>query len=114
MPLIENHAAARARWSLNSVTFSSEERIRRRLPGFELMFQAEGRVLEEHLQMYVFNTWLPFNVTVVTGPKGSYREEHILNFLETHLARWGPGRRWELIFLDAYAPGLTDNAQRCC
>ena len=51
VPLIENHAATRARWSLNSVTFSSEERIRRRLPGFELMFQAEGHVLEEHLQM---------------------------------------------------------------
>ena len=47
-------------------------------------------------------------------PRGSYSEEHILNFLETHLERWGPGRRWELLFLDAYAPGLTDNVQRCC
>lgn len=114
VPLIENHAATRERWSLNSVTFSSTEKIRRRLPGFELMFLAQGHVLEGRLQMYVFNKALPFKVTVVTGPKGSYREEHILNFLEAHLERWGPGRRWELIFLDAYAPGLTDNVQRCC
>ena len=89
VPLIENHAATRARWSLNSVTFSSVEKIRHRLPGFELMFQAEGHMLEEQLEMYVFAKGLPFKVTVVTGPKGSYREEHMLNFLEKHLEKWG-------------------------
>ena len=114
VPLIENHAATRERISLNSVTMSSVERIRRRLPGFELMFMADAHVLEARLHMYVFAKGLPFKVTVVTGPKGSYREEHIINFLEAHLEKWGPGRRWELIFLDAYAPGLTDNVQRCC
>jgi hypothetical protein len=114
VPLIENHAATRARWSLNSVTMSSKVRIKRRLPGFEIMFMAEGHVVEEHLEKYVFAKGLPFKVTVVTGPKGSYREEHILNFLEKHLERWGPGRRWEFIFLDAFTAGTTDNVQRCC
>ena len=34
VPLIENHAATRERWSLNSVTESCQDRIKRRLPGF--------------------------------------------------------------------------------
>ena len=51
---------------------------------------------------------------MVTGSSGSYKEEDILAFLNKHLLPWGPGRRWELFFLDAYAPGLTDNVQRLC
>ena len=114
VPLIENHAATRKRWSLNSVTKSSEEQVRRRLPGFELMFQAEGKQVELKLQEYVFTKGVPFTISVVTGPSGSYKEDDILTFLEKHLKAWGPGRRWELFFLDAYAPGLTDNVQRLC
>ena len=41
--LIEDHAATRDRVSLNSVTDSSQERISQELPGFELMFRAEGK-----------------------------------------------------------------------
>ena len=78
------------------------------------MFTADGHVLEEQLQPYVFSKRLPFLVTVATGPKGSCREEHILNSIETHVGKYVLGRRWELLFLDAYAPGLTDNVQRCC
>ena len=64
------------------------------------------------MQEYVASKKLPFKVSVVTGPSGSYRENDILNFLEKHLLPWGPGRRWEILLLDAYAPGLTDNVQR--
>ena len=114
VPLIENHAATRERWSLNSVTISCEERIRARLPGFELMFKANGDKVESGLQAHVAAKGLHFPVTVVTGPSGSYREEDILNFFDMHLDPWGPGRRWEIVLLDAYAPGLTDNVQRSC
>ena len=38
VPLLEKHTDTRERISLNSVTDSSEERIRRQFPGFELMF----------------------------------------------------------------------------
>ena len=38
----------------------------------------------------------------------------MIRFLEEFLEPWGPGRRWEFISLDAYAPGLTDNVQRLC
>ena len=113
-PLIENHAATRERWSLNSVTDSSRERISQELPGCELMFKAEGKVKEARLQAYVASKGLPFKESVVTGPSGSYREHDILNCLEKWLLPWGPGREWELFLLDAYAPGLTDNVQRLC
>ena len=112
VPLIENHAATRARLSLNSVTDSSRERISQELPGFELMFKAEGKLLEARLQSHVAAQGLPFKVSVVTGPSGSYREHDLLNFLEEWLLPWGPGREWEFFLLDAYAPGLTDNVQR--
>ena len=114
VPLIENHAATRERWSLNSITKSDEEAVRRRLPGFETMWRADGKQVELRLQEYVFAKGLPFTVTVVTGSSGSYKEEDIIVFLEKHLLPWGPGRRWELFLLDAYAPGLTDNVQRLC
>ena len=114
VPLIESHAATRERISLNSVTDSSKERIKRELPGFELMFKADGKQKEAKLQAYVASLNLPFKVSVVTGPSGSYREHDIIEFLEKWLEEWGPDRRWEFFLLDAYAPGLTDNVQRLC
>ena len=114
VPLIENHAATRSRWSLNYVTDSSSERIARELPGCELMFKAEGKVMEARLQAHVASQGLSFKVSVVTGPSGACREHDILDFLEKWLLPWGPGREWELFLLDAYAPGLTDNVQRLC
>jgi len=96
------------------MTDSSRERISQELPGFELMFKAEGKVKEARLQTYVVSKGLPFKVSVVTGPSGSYREHDILICLEQWLLPWGPGREWEFFLLDAYAPGLTDNVQRLC
>ena len=77
-----------------------------------MMFKAEGKNVEQKLQRYVASKQLPFKVTVVTGPSGSYREHDIINFYEAHEAPWGPGSRWELNFLDAYGPGLTNNVFR--
>ncbi len=42
VPLLEDHAATRERISLNSVTMSDPEKIEERLPGFEMMFKADG------------------------------------------------------------------------
>ena len=82
VPLIENHAATRERWSLNSVTDSSKKRILKKLPGFEIMFKADGKLKEARLQAYVLSKGdLGFKVTVVTGPSGSYIENDILKFL---------------------------------
>ena len=73
MPLLETHTDMREMISLNAVTDSCKERIRRKLPGCELMFKAEGQLAEQTLQLYIVSkTDLPFNVSVVTGVSGSY------------------------------------------
>ena len=108
------HAAQCERWSLSSITDSCSERVQRQLPGFELMFKAEGKRLEPELQRFVADKKLPFRATVVTGPIGIYNEHDILNFLDRHLEKWDTGSKWELFFLDAYAPGLSDNVRRAC
>ena len=91
VPLIEDHAATRERWSLNSLTDSVEEQISDdNMPGFEIMFKAEGKQVEASLQAYVSQKQiLGMRVTVVTGPSGSYREDDILTFLEKHLPPGG-------------------------
>lgn len=113
VPLKEGHAAARSRWSACTWTVSSAERAHK-IPGLELMFKAVGHQLESKLQLYVKEhigvPWL----SVVTGPKGSYREEHVLAFLERHLEELTPGRAWRLCVLDAYAAHLGDNLKRLC
>ena len=95
VPLIDNHVATRARWGFGSVTDSSRERIPQALPGFELMFKAEGKVKEAQLQSHVISKGLPFKASVVTGPSGSDREHGILDFIEKCLVPWGPGREWD-------------------
>ena len=81
------------------MTDSSRERISQELPGFELMFKVEGKVKEARLQAYVVSKGLPFKVSVVTGPSGSYREHGILIFLEKRLLPWCPSREWEFLFV---------------
>ena len=90
-----NHAATRERWCLNTLTDSAEEQISDdNMPGFEIMFKAEGKQVEAKLQAYVSKkNIMGMRVTVVTGPSGSYRENDILNFLEKHmppLGAWPP------------------------
>ena len=107
--LIEGHAATRQRWSACTTTKSDCDDI----PGLELMFKADGERVQETLRKYLRGRgwhWL----TVATSPKGSYREEHILNFLEAHLQKWGPGRKWRVYLLDCFAPQMTDNVKRLC
>ena len=97
------------------MTDSNKERINSgQLPGYEAMFKANGNIKAKKLQDFVDKLGARFKVSVVTGPSGSYREEDILRFLKKWCDPWGPGRKWEFILLDAYAPGLTNNVQRLC
>ena len=92
---------------------TSCEEHARRLPGLELMFKAAGHLLEAKLQTYIRGrgcSWL----SVVTGPKGSYREEHVLNYLERHLPLFTEGRRWRVILMDAYGPQMSEAVRRLC
>ena len=79
------------------------------------MFKFAGSKKQAELQAHVDSKNLPFKVSVVTGPSGSYKEEDMIAFLEKWLEPWGPGRQcFFFVLLDVYALGLTDNVQRLC
>jgi hypothetical protein len=63
------------------------------------------------LQKYIPN-WAPW-LTVVTSPKASYREDDVLNLIETVLPKMEPGRSWRILLLDAYASHLTERVRKC-
>ncbi len=115
VPLIENHSATRERWSGCFTTWSSAELILEEgPPGCELMFKAEGHIIElrirEHIRSRGFGPWL----TVCTAPKGSYRADDVLNFLEAHLPLMVGERRWRIIMADDYTAHKCDNVKRLC
>ena len=115
IPLLENHGATKTRWSFRIVTDSNEERINSgQLPVPEPMFKKNGNIKAQRLQEHVDILGADFEVSVVTGPSGSYSEVDILRFLEEWCEPWSATRKWEFILLDAYAPGLTNNVQRLC
>ena len=76
MALKEGHADTRARLAANTMTCSDFQGHvpECRLPALELMFKAEGDKVEKRLQGYIHACGYPRWLTVVTGPKGSYRE----------------------------------------
>jgi len=76
------------------------------------MHDEGGEKKEQKLKDYIRVRGYPPWLTAVTGPKGSYREEHLLTFLEATLEEWKPGRQWRILLLDAYAPQQTDNVRR--
>ncbi len=109
VPLKEGHAATRERWSAQTMTTSCPARAAA-IPPFELMFKARGDRLAKGLRASI-PAWAPW-LTIVTGPRGSYREEHILNYMETVLEPWAPGRKWRILLCDAYGPQTTDAVRR--
>ena len=115
VPLIEGHADTRQRWTANLVTWSSKERILKEGPPYaEYCFKAEGDQLvlklREHLRSRGYGPW----VTVVTSPKGSYREADVLNFLDHHLPKFENGRQWRIIMADDYSAHKSENVWRLC
>ena len=50
-----------------------------------------------------------------TAPKGSYREEHVIIFLQRWLPEWSEERQkahdWRILYLDAYAAHLTERVR---
>ena len=115
VPLIEGHADTRSRWTGNFTTFSNEERIKAgEIPYCQCCFKADGEVLQgrlqEHLRSRGYDSWF----TVITTPKGSYREADVLNFLDLYLPKMTPGRRWRIIMADDFRPHKSPNAFRLC
>ena len=116
VPLIEGHDDTRERWTANFTTWSNKQRIIDEGPPYcELCFKAQpGEKLERRLDTHIrsrgYGNWL----TVITAPKGSYRETDVLNFVDKHLPRMTPGRRWRIIMADDYGPHKSQNLFRLC
>ena len=119
VPLIEGHAATRARWTANLTTFSDTKRItemaeRGEFPYAECMFRADGQrlqaTLREHIRSRGYGRW----VSAATSEKGSYREADILQFLDNHLPLMTAERRWRIMWADDFAPHKSDNVKRMC
>ena len=125
--LKEGHAATRTRWTMNTMCISDFDDANTHggggiqgdeaaptvvgmLPPLELMFKAQGCQLEHKLQASIpaDASWM----SVTTPPKGSYREEHVLAYLERHLEPWSGHRRWRILLTDAYAAHMGDNIRR--
>ena len=56
------------------------------------------------------------NMTIIASPKGSYRTEHIFQFLDTWLDPWTEERAkrqdWRMLFLDVAKSHLADELER--
>ncbi len=97
--LVEGHAAARERWSANTMV-ASRSAVTGRLPPLQLMVKAKSgaRVLPK-LQEAVPG-WAPW-LSVAVSASGSYCEADILNYLELVLEPLSPGRDWRTMLVDA-------------
>jgi hypothetical protein len=85
----------------------------KQIPPLELMFRATGggeRMLPK-LQNLI-PKWAPW-LTVVTGPKGSYRETDVLTYMEKVLEPMSDDRDWRILLVDAFAPQMTEAVRRC-
>ena len=114
VPLLENLAAARERYTVFLTTWSDKDRIHTEGPVYaEIMFKADAERVQQRLQNYIRSRGYGNWISVVTSPKGSYKEVDILNFLECHIPAMCPGRRWRCFMSDDFAPHKADNVGRC-
>ena len=51
-------------------------------------------------------------LSVAVSDSGSYRAEHVIDYLEKTLLPWGSGRRWRILMLDAYRAHLVEAVRR--
>jgi hypothetical protein len=120
VPLIEGHGDTRMRWTANLTTFSDVERIKRgELPYCEFMFKhdikgEESKLelrLREHIRARGYGPW----VSVATSSSGSYAQDDILTFLDTHLPRpQSRAKCWRIMFADDFAAHKVNSVRRLC
>ena len=120
-PVRENHSQTRERMSWMTCTYSVLDRD----PPLEMMFKAKGRNVLSALRVHGrpappgAGCGAPpggggapqCKYTFTTSPSGSYRTEHVLDFLRQHLLTWTPERvarhDYRVLSLDAYRPHLS-------
>ena len=112
VPLKECAAQARERWTLNTHV-CSETLAPGNLPPLEALFKGGvgvaakvKRALKELCVGgdYGLLEWLGVGV----GPKGSYRQSHVLAYLRRHLLPMTPERKWRILMCDVYSAHLDE------
>ena len=127
VPIIEGKCAVKERWTANLTTVSRLQRLTldstldhceqglQQKPFHEIMFKGatktEGTnaIIHDRLQKFVRDRKFPSWMTVTTAPKGSYREQDVIEFLKTHLDEMTPGRDWRILLADDYRAHKTQN-----
>ena len=85
------------------------------MPPAECMFKAEkDGPVDARLQAFLRSRGFPPWFTVTVGPKGSYREHDIIEFLRKHLEPWRPGRDWRIMLCDDYSAHKSINVWNLC
>ena len=109
--LKQNHAATRDRVSIMTTVTSNKAAATR--PGglpVEVLFRHKGKRKANFLEPLRAQLPPSANISIVTGPKGSYRQEHVYEFLERYLDVWTPEREtagdWRILYMDAYRSHL--------
>ena len=118
VPLKECQAATRARWSATTYCSSNAQK-HGEWPPLEALFKG-GPLVEQRLDDMLcslcaggeYGDLHYFSVQV--GPKGSYRVEHVLQFLRRHLEPASESRRWKIILADYYGPHADNSVFDLC
>ena len=85
------------------------------IPPAECMFKAEpDGPVDKRLQEFLRSRGFPSWFTVTVGPKGSYRERDIIEFLKKHLEPWRAGRDWRIVLADDCTAHRGDNVFEFC
>jgi hypothetical protein len=115
VPIIEGNADVRTRWTANLTTCSRAAVATGTMTPAECMFKAEkdGSV-DARLQAFLRSRGFPSWFTVTVGPKGSYREQDVIEFLRRHLEPWAEGREWRILLADDYSAHKTANVEAFC
>ena len=115
-PVVEGKDDVRMRWTANLTTISCSRGILEgQMPPVECLFKGESEgKLKEKLTAHIRSRGFPNWFSVACSPRGSYREDDIIEFLNKHLEPWKPGRDWRIILADDFAPHKSANVRRAC
>jgi len=113
VPLKEVVSQTRSRWTLNTHV-TSDLGSYPELPPLEALFKGGPRVasLAEACLRRVRDdadfgplAWF----SVAAAPRGSYRKENIVKYLERHLPLMTPAREWRILMCDVFSAHMDDD-----
>ena len=122
VPVVEGNSDVKSRWTANLTVQShfpnydpGNQLSRFPFPAAECMFKAESQgAVDKRLQAFRKSRNFPPWLTVTVGPKGSYRDADVIEWLKRHLEPWMPGRDLRIYLCDDYKCHKTKNVWNYC